>query len=256
MKRTPNLIKSFILVLSFIWMHLFAGYACSPAQQPLSDAGQQDSPSNVEQGNQKEEQVQKLGAGFLQKVHSFKPQKPASHGHEDFPKNLEGGPQGLGKNKGSTHVVSLGCGGSIILEFSKPMIGDGKGPDFIIFENAFEDAIIQEYFIEPGRVSVSTDGKKWHAFPCQPDKGDWPFPQCAGTRAVLANATNGINPFDFEKAGGDAFDLKDVGLKYARFVKIEDLTKMVPDSAKWCGTDKAGFDLDAIAVRWSYTPKD
>jgi hypothetical protein len=51
-----------------------------------------------------------------------------------------------------------------------------------------------------------------------------------------------IDPTDPEKAGGDAFDLADVGLRVARFIRITDLDNGSGDK----GT--AGFDLDAVAA--------
>ena len=51
-----------------------------------------------------------------------------------------------------------------------------------------------------------------------------------------------IDPTDPEKAGGDPFDIKDVGLKVVRFIRITDLDNA--DGAN--GT--AGFDLDAVAA--------
>jgi hypothetical protein len=192
------------------------------------------------------------GHGFIQSVVSFQPKGNASHGHHNFPQDILGHPHGGGESKGSLRVVSLGCGGSIILEFSNPLIGNGPGPDFIIFENAF--AIGKKTFSEPAKVSVSIDGITWHSFPCQPDKISWPHPQCAGIQPVLAHPDNDIDPHDPQTAGGDAFDLEDLGLPYARFIKIEDLSYLLPEAKIWCNTPSAGFDLDAIAVIWGYKP--
>ncbi len=193
------------------------------------------------------------GAGFLQKVLSFSPKGGATYGQEGFPKMIQGPPRGLGRSKGSLHVVSLGCGGSIILEFSSPLIANGPGVDFIIFENAFSYGG-KETFSEPAKISVSIDGKKWYSYPCHPEKTQWPFPQCAGVREVYSHPDNSIDPYNPNKAGGDVFDLEDVGLPFARFIKIEDLSHKHPDAKLWCGQYNAGFDLDAVAVRWGYQP--
>lgn len=196
------------------------------------------------------------GAGFTQNVLSFRPAKGASFGHQDFPKKIQGPPRGGGDAKGSLDVVSLGCGGSIILEFSNPLIGNGPGPDFILFENAFFPGGGKESFAEPAQVSVSIDGKKWFSFPCQPKRSQWPYPQCAGVRAVYAHpkTSKPQDLYDPKKAGGDAFDLADVGLPFARFVKIEDKTHLTEDASAWCGMHNAGFDLDAAAIIWGYRP--
>lgn len=190
---------------------------------------------------------------FVQRVVRFAPSASARFGHNHFPQAIQGPPQGAGEKQGSLHVVSLGCGGSIILEFSNPFIGNGPGPDFIIFENAFSYGGT-ETFVEPAQVSVSIDGKTWYDFPCQPDKTPWPHPQCAGIRPVFAHPNNNIDPQDPKAAGGDAFDLADVGLSFARFIKIEDRSHLHPDAKLWCGGDNAGFDLDAISILWGYRP--
>jgi hypothetical protein len=72
---------------------------------------------------------------------------------------------------------------------------------------------------------------------------------CAGHHPVYANSDTpegrDIDPTDPEKAGGDPFDLADVALKVARFVRITDLDNGSGDK----GT--AGFDLDAVAAMHS-----
>lgn len=201
------------------------------------------------------ESMTKPAKPHLQKVLTFAPAEGASHGQEDFPKRIQGPPQGLGISKGSLDVVSLGCGGQIVLEFSQPLIGNGPGPDFIIFENAFSYGG-KETFAEPAEVSVSIDGKTWYTFPCNPKESSWPFPQCAGVKPVYSSSKTNIDPTDPEKAGGDVFDLERVGLPFARFVRIVDKSAEFPDSADWCGQYNAGFDLDAVTVLWGYSPKN
>jgi hypothetical protein len=192
------------------------------------------------------------GAGYMQQVLTFSPAKGAAHGHADFPSKLQGPPKGLGDAKGSLDVVSLGCGGSIVLEFRSPLIGNGPGDDFVIFENAFYPGGGKETFAEPAQVSVSQDGRTWHSFPCQPDKDPWPHPACAGVRPVYTSPSNPIPPHDRKASGGDGYDLSDVGLPWVRFVKIEDKSHLSPDASIWCGAYNAGFDLDAVAVIWGF----
>lgn len=48
--------------------------------------------------------------------------------------------------------------------------------------------------------------------------------------------------------GGDAFDLADLGLTKARFVRLLDLSVACHGSRMGCGGGGGGFDLDAIAV--------
>ena len=59
---------------------------------------------------------------------------------------------------------------------------------------------------------------------------------------VYANSTNGIDARDPETAGGDAFDLADLGLTRARYVRVRDSGANV-----YAGVS-GGFDLDAMAV--------
>lgn len=172
----------------------------------------------------------------------FTPGPGAGHGQETFPEVVFGGPTGVDAHHQSLDVLSLGRGGEIALGFDGGSIVDGDGPDFIVFENAFlvgtsnDPAIV---FKELGEVSVSVDGVSWKTFPCQSDA--YPYTGCAGWNPVLANAKNGISPTDPERAGGDPFDLADVGMKTARFVKIRDISS-------YGGNGDAGFDLDAVAV--------
>src|SRR5947209_8553379 len=69
---------------------------------------------------------------------------------------------------------------------------------------------------------------------------------CAGWHAVYSNPSNGISPVDPARAGGDAFDLADVGLAHARFVRVRDKSRET--CAPPNRPNNAGFDLDAIAI--------
>ena len=151
-----------------------------------------------------------------------------------------GPPVGGGATHGGTDVVSLGSGGTIVLELDEAGIVDGDGPDLIVFENAFlvgDDPTLP--YAEPAAVAVSEDGTSWTEFPCRSDA--YPYDGCAGWRPVLSSPENGIDPTDPALAGGDAFDLADVGVAHARFVRIRDLGLGLP------APPSAGFDLDAVA---------
>lgn len=164
----------------------------------------------------------------------------AGFGQAQMPEVVLGPPVGAGENKGSLHVVSLGKGGSITVRLGRDAV-NGPGPDLIVFENAFRLAGGPNFFVEPGEVSVSEDGTTFTAFPCVSDQP--PYPGCAGLKAVFASgADGGVSPVDPEHAGGDAFDLDDLGLSRVRFVRITDRT--TPDPIP----NTAGFDLDAVAV--------
>lgn len=150
----------------------------------------------------------------------------------------------LGPPEGSAGVVALGCGGEIVLGLGEPFIVDGVGPDFIVFENPFNVS-----FPEPGLVEVSADGCEWSSFPCDPVS----LAGCAGKSVTKALPNSGLDPTDPDVAGGDPFDLADVAVEQARYIRIVDVSE-----AYWSAMDqsycdpgqggKGGFDLDAIAV--------
>lgn len=172
--------------------------------------------------------------------------------HEvDLPGIVLGAPRGYGLYQGSFHVLSLGVGGDIVLEMTDYEIFDGDGDDFTVFENAFlVSGSSGVTFSEPGIVGVSEDGVSFLDFPC--DLSGWPYAGCAGVEPVSANAdTNGIDPRDPEVSGGDPFDLRDVGLKTARFIRIRDSGLGLGP----IGPNTRGFDLDSVAIIHGTSPK-
>jgi hypothetical protein len=179
---------------------------------------------------------------FVERVVQFSPGTGAGFGADAMPWVVLGGPRGEGETRGSVDVVSLGTGGAIELAFDRRPIVDGPGPDFIVFENAFRYGGART-FAEFGAVSVSDDGVRWVAFPCDATTGRG----CAGASPVYASVgRNDLACTDPAAAGGDAFDLSSVGLARVRFVRIDDLATY-PAAASG-GDGKAGFDLDAIAA--------
>ena len=88
-------------------------------------------------------------------------------------------------------------------------------------------------------VAASEDGEVWHTWPCEPEAEG--SPGCAGLRPVHLKGWDGT-PLDPETAGGDAFDLADLGLSRARFIRITD------SGANAYLPPGGGFDLDAIGV--------
>ncbi|MFO0756599.1 MAG: hypothetical protein U0359_08920 [Byssovorax sp.] len=157
-------------------------------------------------------------------------------GQEAFPAPVLGPPKGDGCCSGSLDVVSLGDGGTVTLTFDGNAIVDGPGPDFLVFENAFDIGNDPMHpFAELGTVEVSDDGVSFVAFPCTAKA--YPYGSCAGWHAVYGNLDDGVDPLDPAVAGGDPFDLADLGVHEARFVRITDRADM-PGS----------FDLDAIAI--------
>lgn len=181
-----------------------------------------------------------------------------------------GPPVGNGLFGGTLHALSLGLSGEIVLAFEDNVIVDGAGVDFTVFENPFFQTgvfeILTSLFSEPGRVSVSQDGVAWHAFPCAGAVTDNPYyPGCAGVYPALANGVTDARHPSIPTAappitsflgqpkpsvavpagsGGDSFDLADVGLAWARYVRIEAGDHVVGPA----GPDNAGFDLDAVVA--------
>jgi hypothetical protein len=177
-------------------------------------------------------------------VERFAPGPGAGFGADGYPDVVYGEPSGGGPTAGSLDVLSLGRAGEIVVGFDGGAIVDGDGPDFIVFENAFYPNAAggpdeTRPFAELGEVAVSADGEDWAVFPCEAES--FPFEGCAGWHAVLAPADGAISSFDPDAAGGDAFDLRALGVAEARFVRIRDLSGIGQ-------ADTAGFDLDAVAI--------
>ena len=172
---------------------------------------------------------------------------------------------------GSTSTVSLGHGGWILLEFTDNVILDGPGADFIVFENAFFKTSVPTdpnqawtVFAEPGSVAVSDDGVSFFAFPFdqaalahvgQSGTPSSALPLLHGlagiTPAFTGNWTVPDDPDVWDPAGrggvsgagGDAFDLADVGLARARYVLITDLNL----DTGFAGAAE-GFDLGSVVA--------
>ena len=166
-----------------------------------------------------------------------------------------------------------------MLRFDDNVIADGPGDDFTVFENAFlafngATLTIERPFADPAVVSVSQDGSTWHTFPCQlvtnPAQGVF-YPGCAGVYPVFS--TGGAPHVAFQTpgdmgdlvglpvipppapggAGGDSFDLADVGLAWARYVRIEDANFPTGDPY---GPNNAGADVDAVGAIHAVPPTD
>lgn len=179
---------------------------------------------------------------FIDCIESFTPEG-AQFGQDRLPEVVLGPPQPAAANMGSLDVLSLGCGGAITLYFDEPALVDGPGPDFIVFENPIPAGA--GTFAEPARVLVSADGRDWRAFPCDP-AGDPTLRGCAGVALVHPDAQTA--PTDPARAGGDAFDLAELGLASARYVRLLDVSVAYHGDRTWCGGGGGGFDLDAIAA--------
>lgn len=172
--------------------------------------------------------------------HSFGPGQDT--GQDGFPDLVFGPPQGKGADQGATEgVVSLGNGGWVVLGFGGNVIVDGPGVDFIVFENAFRyGADGENVFAELATVSVSTDGEHWVDFPCTASEA--PYGSCAGWHPVVANGDEQeLTELDPNTAGGDGYDLAQVCMEHARYVRITDREDL--DAAL-----DGVFDLDAVGI--------
>jgi hypothetical protein len=167
----------------------------------------------------------------------------SGYGSGHFPGNVCGPPDSNATECVPTNdpkeIRSLGTGGILILEFNDNSIIDEPGPDFTVFENPFfilcTTTVVCDtvyIFAETGIISVSQDGDSFIQFPY--DSVCW-----EGLAGVTP--TTGENPLDPTVSGGDAFDLADVGLSWASYVRIQDAANLVKDK----GED---FELDAVVA--------
>lgn len=185
---------------------------------------------------------------YAQSVVDFSPGDGAGYGQDHLPEVALGPPAGADKSGPASdpdEVVSLGANGTIVLGFEDHPILDREGDDFIVFENPFwvgDDPT--EVWQELGEVSVSEDGDEWHTFECDTEPkepGRWPG--CAGWTPTEEYDPEAVAPPDPDDTGGDAFDLADVDIERARYVRIRDLSE--EGDADF---DNVGFDLDAVGV--------
>ena len=217
--------------VSLLWLLMCLG--CGPSAV--------DSPNNVQ------ERLDYRLYPYAQAVVAFNPGEDAGFGQDLYPDIVLGPPRGFGPEQGSVDVLSLGSGGEIILDFYPRFIIDGEGADLSVFENVFwPNNESENPWKELGEVSVSEDGVTWYTFSCVVESvyaGQWPG--CAGWNPTYAYEPN-IDFVDPQISGGDLFDLEELGLSLARYVKIRDL-------AEEGASPSAGFDLDAVGlIHFSY----
>jgi hypothetical protein len=207
-----------------------------------------------------------LADPYVDRVVSYHVGDGGGSGEAALPAIVLGPPHGGGAFVGASaaDAFSLGLNGEIVLEFTDNLCVDGPGPDLTVFENPFlvRGLTTLAPYAEPGTVSVSMDGVTWATFPCHMDEPPY-YPGCAGVYPVFANASDpnapsplvpsttpiadlvGIPIDQFTPpagSGGDSFDLADVGMTSARFVRIQG-----GDRDRRLG-GLSGFDLDAVAA--------
>ncbi len=180
---------------------------------------------------------------YAREVLSFRPGPHAGFGADRLPGIVLGPPFAEVAGGGSLDVVSLGVGGEIVLGFGGRSLRDVDGPDLVVFENPFlVRGNVREPFAELGEVAVSTDAVSWRTFACDvAGDGAGRWPGCAGWSLTGRFDPFDLVPLDPDVSGGDGFDLAEVGLERARFVRIRDLSTEGEGIA-------AGFDLDAVGA--------
>lgn len=159
---------------------------------------------------------------------------------------------------GENGTVSLGDSGIAIFTFDNP-ITDGKGWDFAVFENAFDDNYLELAFVE-----ISSDGKRFFRFPChslsdtinQTSSFGYTNPEKINNLAGKYRAGFGT-PFDISEIP----DYKDLDKSNIKYIKIIDVIGSL--NPKFANYDTAlrkindpyptmfpsgGFDLDAIGI--------
>ncbi len=171
---------------------------------------------------------------------SFTPGTNAGFGQNYYPNNILGPPDpdpavnATNPSNKPQEILSLGNGGEIILAFMDNHIVDGEGPDFTVFENAFQ-MWNGSIFRETAIVSVSQDGLQWTTFP-------WDTASLSGLAGCTPTLDN-QHPDDPSRSGGDSFNLADLGLAWIAYVKLDDM------GDRWQEPFGAGdFDLDAVVA--------
>lgn len=216
-------------------------FACTPAKESAepAESAATDSPadsSSESRPGSDDTAPPEESWPFVDAVDSYLPGTGAGFGQDKFPEVVYGPPEAPGNGGGSLDVLSLGQEGSIVVTFRGVDVIDGPGADLLVFENPFVG------WAETGVVGVSMDGQTWTEWSCDAENETEGYPGCAGVALVYANSTNGVDATDPEAAGGDRFDLGDIGVSQARYVRVRDSGANSYDGVS------GGFDLDAIAV--------
>lgn len=169
-----------------------------------------------------------------------------------------------GPADGTMSCVSLGDGGTAVLQFSKA-IGNGEGPDFAVFENAYEAPPGSgTYFIELAFVEVSSDGHHYVRFPAL---SLGPGTAQVGSFAPMDPETVSNLAGKHPAGIGTAFDLEElkdsagIDINHISHVRIVDAVGCIdPAYATYDSQGNkvndpwptpfhtGGFDLDALGV--------
>lgn len=194
---------------------------------------------------------------------------PASDGPYGDPSRAVNGVRGGGAMNGGMDVFSLGltpADRELVLGWSAGCLTDGPGDDLVVFENPFDYGA--GVFMELVVVSMSRDGETWIDFPHDyvtddetkyvADPAAWVG--FAGKTPVAYETGGAVDAFD-DAAGGDAFDLEDLGdselaqtirTQGAAFVRLRTATTLInPDTGALFVGDALGSgpDIDGVVAR-------
>ena len=173
----------------------------------------------------------------------------------------------LNQADGNPNIVSLGDGGSAILQFNYPIV-NGQGNDFAIFENGFLKEDNSPFaFLELAFVEVSTDGIEYLRFPAISEIptdiqiDSFGFMDAKFLHNFAGKYINNYGtPFDLEDLIG-LTENTTVDINNINYIKIIDAIGTInPDFATIDAQNNfvndpfptafgsGGFDLDAIGV--------
>lgn len=119
--------------------------------QAAASAAQDDCPGTWYGAGKKRICLPLGAASFADKVTSFKPGAKPSQAPFDNPASALGEPDY--KSTNSPEFISLGCDGTLVLEFVDNVLVDVDGMDLYVFEVG--------PFVEETELSISADGKTW-----------------------------------------------------------------------------------------------
>lgn len=230
---------SSMLIFSLIGLQQLAAQFAPPAGQPGSTAIHSDSSVFVAWAS----------SGTLQRGHVKVTEPELGYASYGQPSDAYG--------KADLFVVSLGDGGSIVLEFEHAIV-NGPGADFAVFENSFSDT-----FLELALVEVSSDGIQFAMFP--PVSFTQSNVQVDGFGTLDAQLIHNLagkyramygTPFDLDDVDAAGVDLNNV-----RFVRLTDVIGAIDSGLGTLDTNSniindpwptpfpsSGFDLDAVGV--------
>lgn len=204
-------------------------------------------------------------SGWADSVESYQPGPEVDSAFADSAK-------ALGNAVGDAFdIVSLGRGGSITLSFSTPF-SNGAGWDFAVFENSINDSFLELAFCE-----VSSDGISFIRFP----NISLTTEPVSAFGSIQADNISGFAG-KYRQGKGTPFDLEtlkdfpqvwdgSVDLSSIRFVRLVDVLgdgsisdnrtdawisrfgESSPLYDPYPTVESAGFDLDAVAIRFPDT---